>query len=346
MPDSFNQNPWQEDKSAAARAPEIPKVAAPPVEVAIRTMASDIASMAQSGGGPPKPESVTLPFFREEENEGQSFTASREKVLPAKKGSVSGGPAFRYVILAASIVAGSAAIFFGSYYGLYPLLGRLKSSAPKATSTTTSTAPSAKAPSRFEHHSFFKQAVDGTFILKISSSRAGFQASSQQRGQFLTGLASSSTFFEIQPQSSSDQPLSANEFFSSINGGVLEQSFLASAFNPDFTVFLYKDKNGLSPAEAGLWPGYILQLKTNKTPLLLQPDVAKIESASSNWEDLFLQPPGSPIAMFRDVLVSGQPVRILNFSDTKSVLVYGWFLNKYLIISTSLDGMKQAIQHF
>ncbi|GEM_PF-2415529 len=354
MPDSLNQNPWQNQQ-----APGMPKVAPPPVEVAIRTMASDIASMAQSGGGPPRPQSVILPPFSVEQEEDKREspvppkeiashppreTAPQEKTVSEEREGVPGAPMGKYLMLAASILVAAVAIFFGSYYVLYPLVNRLKSKAP-AVPLQASTAPSAQAQPSIEHHSFFKQAVDGTFSLKISSSNAGLQDSSQQLGQFLVGLSATSTFFEIQPQSSDDQPLSANDFFSSISGGVLDSNFLASAFNPDFTVFLYKDKNGLA-GQAGLWPGYILQLKANQTPLLLKPDAAKVESASSNWQNLFLQSPGAPAGVFRDAILSGQPVRVLNFSDGKSVLAYGWFFNKYLIISTSLDGLKQAIQHF
>ena len=351
MPDSLNQNPWSEENALARQTPEMPKVAAPPVEVAIRTMASDIASIGQSGGGPPKAETVTLPSFsqeeRKQEENGESRRARSEvKAVSENKGSILDAPAFKYSLLAGAVLIGAVAIFLVSYYVFYPLIGWLKSSAPATVSAPTSTAPSIRTGQSFEHHSFFKQAVDGTFPLKISSSNAGFQASSEQLRQFLAGLSASSTFFEIEAQSSDGKTLAANDFFSLINGGVLEESFLVSAFNPDFTVFLYKDKSGSSRAEAGLWPGYLLQLKANQTPLLLQPSVAKIESASSNWENLFLQSPGTPAAMFRDALVSGQPVRVLNFSDAKSVLAYSWFFNKYLVISTSLEGMKQAIQHF
>ncbi|MBI4086323.1 MAG: hypothetical protein HY433_03755 [Candidatus Liptonbacteria bacterium] len=356
-----NQNPWSAENASGRQVSEMPKVGAPPVEVAIRTMASDIASIGQSGGGPPKAETVTLPSFRQEEinlteNKESRRAEPEMKVVSEKLSNILGAPAFKYFLLAGSILVGAAVVFLISYYVLYPLIGRLKSATPAAVSAPTSTEASTRAGQGFEHRSFFTQAVDGTFPLKISSSNAGFEGSGEQSRQFLAGLASSSTFFEIEAQSSDGKALAANDFFSLINGGVLEESFLVFAFNPDFTVFLYKDKKGLpagpfrqnsgDASQTVIWPGYIFQLKTGQTPLLLQPMVAKIESASSNWENLFLQSPGNPAAAFRDALVSGQPVRVLDFSDGKSVLVYGWLFNKYLIISTSLEGMKQAIQHF
>lgn len=339
MSNSLNQNPWQNEYTPSQQPPPMPKVAPPPLEAAIRTMASDIVSMAQSGGGPPIPQSVTLPSFKEEARSKLLFM-SEEKGMPAKRNPISSGQGLKYLILAILILLVAVAIFFGSYYVLYPFLYRLKSSAPAVTpKSTSSTATSTKAISGFEHHSFFKQTVDGIFVLKIASSSAGFQAGSQQLKQSLAGLAASSTFFEIQPLSLDSQPLSASDFFASINANILDRSFLDSSFNQDSTLFLYKD-------ESGLWPGYIFQLKVNQTPFLSQSNTTRIESGSSNWENLFLQSPGFPAGVFQDAIVSGQPVRILNFSDAKSVFAYGWFFNKYLIISTSLDGLKQAIQRF
>ena len=136
MPDSLNQNPWQSEYTPNQQPQPMPKVAPPPFEAAIRTMASDIVSMAQSGGGPPIPQSVTLPSLREE-GEDQLFFPSENKVIPTKRSSVFGAPAVKYIVLAILILLVAVAIFFGSYYVLYPFLDRLRSSAPAVIPAST-----------------------------------------------------------------------------------------------------------------------------------------------------------------------------------------------------------------
>ncbi len=302
-------------------------------------MASDIASMAQGGGGPARPQAVVIEAFKQEV-EGNSVAG-----VPAVSASTAEAkrperpPKSKIFALAILASVGAAGLFLASYYFLYPLLASW--SAPRKAVVPPapfSNVPAVKAPD-FQHRSFFRQPVDGSFVRKIGPSGQNLQLYDQQLKTFLTGLGSASTFFEILPQHNGSQPLAAADFFSSINAGVLESNFIVSNFNPDLTVFVYREKDKL-------WPGYVLQLTSNQNTLLFRSDVMKIESASSSWPGLFFESPGVPGGRFQDALVSGQPVRVLNFSNLGSVLAYGWFFKKYLIISTSLEGLKQALRHF
>ncbi len=315
------------------------RIAPPPTEISIRTTASDLASIKRTGGGPPEPTSISLPALLEREKGAEPAGAAGQieqpsapqpsQPVPYKPLS----PAAKSVIFVVSALLVAVAIFWGSYYFLYPLVPK-KSSQPAAVLTASSTASAALT---FQHQSFFKQPTDGTLILKISSSTSSFKENSRQLAPFLSALGASSTLlFEIVLQSPANQPIPAADFFSLIKADILDRDFLVSDFNQDFTLFLYKDKNGL-------WPGYILQLKTTQNPLLLRDKTRQIENVSSSWSSIFLQPPTiMPAAQFQDALVAGQPVRVLN-SEKGAALSYGWFFNKYLIISTSLDGLKQAL---
>jgi hypothetical protein len=110
---------------------------------------------------------------------------------------------------------------------------------------------------------------------------------------------------------------------------------LAQNFNPDFTFFIYKEKKGF-------WPGLITQLKPEKNLIVLKPEIAKLEN-STNLERLFITKPEGEKGLFRDVLLSGQPARVLDFSvSSPAKFIYGWFHN-YLVISTSEVGLKEAI---
>lgn len=324
MPDEFAQNPWQPEQSAQAQA-AMPSVAPPPNEVSIRTMASDLASLGETGGGPPQPRNVAVPYL----NQAGPDTNAPATVLKSK-----------FLIWGVAVAVGAGALFLAGYY-LIPLFSSPKSgsSGPSAVSrVTSSSAPLVSLPPASAHQSVFRQPVDGTFILNIGSSTEGLAPYGSRVNGFIAGLSSSSTFLGVTPQDPAGSPVPAALFLDSIRANVFASNFITSNFNSDFTFFLYKDK-------AGVWPGYVFQLALNKSPILLQQDLRKIETAP-NLKNLFLNDPGFPASAFQDSLISGQPVRIANFSDKKSVLAYGWFFNKYLIVSTSIEGLKQTLVHF
>lgn len=315
----------------------------PPSEIGVRTMASDIASIAQSGGRSPKPIPVRVSSRSHEIAKAETATMPAASAASLTSSPLSAPsnqtvrkpliskPVFLYSLLAA-VLAGA---FFGAYFFAYPLLNPKQQvvkppiiPVPPPTQTIT-----------FEHKSFFGQAIDGTFILEILSPVNGLEFEHDKISSFVSGAPG--TFFEITTQSGGGQPFSANDFFSSISGNILGSDFLNANFENDFTMFLYKDKNGL-------WPGYILQLGIGKSPIFLQKDVLqKMQSASAERANIFLASPGTPANFqFQNGLSSGQPVWFLNYPNGSSTVAFGWFFNKYLAISTSLDGLKQAVLHF
>lgn len=329
MPDEFKQNPWQPEQSASAQA-AIPSVAAPPVEVSVRTMASDLASLGETGGGPPRPVNIAVPSLNQGENSAVRGPAA------AQEEDFGSSSKKKFFIWGLAGMLGAAVLFLGGYYFL-PLFSsnnpNPSSAIVRATSTIASSAPA------FAHHSFFSQPVDGALVLGAAASTEGLEAYRARVNGVIAGISSSTpAFFDASLQNTKGEPLSAANFLDSIGANIWSSKFISLNFNADFTFFLYKDKNGV-------WPGYAFQLGQNKSPILLQQDLRKIESAP-NLKNLFLNDPGFLASAFQDGLASGQPVRMANFSDKKSVLVYGWFFNKYLIVSTSLGGLTQALAHF
>ncbi|HUX36085.1 MAG TPA: hypothetical protein VMV71_03570 [Candidatus Paceibacterota bacterium] len=295
----------------------------PPSEVTVRTMQSDLDSMAASGGTAPKAKPVKF-LHKSDQEEGEKTSSARLNPIVKLFSSRA------FLITSLSILL--AAVFFAGYYVIFPLLNP----APP-TPAKTAAVPAGSASASFEHVSFLTQATGGVFTLDIFSPIQGLYSDRSQVNSFLTGL--SGFFFEIRPENDLGQPIAASDFLNLINANVLDKNFLNANFEKDFTMFLYKDKTDI-------WPGYIFKIKAGETPLLIGNDVSKIENASSSWSNLFLGTAGTPDASFHDDLSSGQPIRVINFSNPSSTLSYGWFFNKYLIISTSLDGMKQAVLHF
>lgn len=111
---------------------------------------------------------------------------------------------------------------------------------------------------------------------------------------------------------------------------------LESVLDPLATSFIYYDAKGA-------WPGYVFKLKSGTSPAAVQTSTAKIEQ-SANLAALYLTSPGTASKNgFKSGSVVGVNTRYLSFSSGAS-LNYGWWVNNYLVISTSFDGFKKAIE--
>ncbi len=312
-----------------------PVVPQSPAEVAVRTMASDIASIAGSGGGSPKPHPIKV-FLQAERNESvprpvsifSSSVISRPET-PAKKPFFS-NPAYLFSSLAVFV-----AIVFLTGYFIYPLFN--EKPAPVENNQPAVTTPD-ETQETFESIQFFGQPADGIFTLDIPSAIDGLPTIREQIVSKIGDL--SGVFFEIKIENGNSQRISAASFFSLVKSDIFGTDFMNGNFEKDFRLFLYKEKNIF-------WPGYVFRIKTGESRIFLQAIAQpKIENASSSWNDIFLEPVGTAETQFRDQIFSGQPIRILNFSNSSSVVAYGWFHEKYLVISTSFEGLKQAVLRF
>jgi len=134
------------------------------------------------------------------------------------------------------------------------------------------------------------------------------------------------------------RPSKWNDFLKILELTIFNDSFWKENFEENFTVFAYKDS-------FGVWPGYIVKLRPGRPPLLFQNQlIAALEnSPTTPLKNFFLDNPGLRSA-FKDGQIFEEPVRIAEFEQAN--FVYGWFFNQYLIISTSLEGLDQAIVLF
>lgn len=302
--------------------PEAPK------EVVIRTMRSDLELMAKSGGtfAVPKPTAQPAPV--------PAKTPASTDETKLIKITVFGG--------AGTLIVGLLAL--AGYY-LLPLAFPPKivpTAAPTLpTSQPTTTLPSTPSlPSPvFSHQSFLRIPADQIiqFTLRPVSAATELQTFSQQISEALSGAEPNAVFFEIENKDADGKPLAWTNFLSFANIKLLAPEFFLKNFNQDFTAFIYKDKNGA-------WPGYILELTGGKNPLFFQSEISKLESDSAAINAFYLNPPGASSADFQDSQLVGEPIRTLSFEPNSAVFIYGWFHSKYLVISTSLIGLKEAVK--
>jgi len=295
----------------------------PPLsEVSIRTMDSDLKSMALSGGSFPTSQRIAVPSVQSQANK-----------VPTGSGYL-----FK-IFLAAGIVLVLAAVF----YFAFPLFVHEKDNtlpSGNATSTTPTLpiVPTSVTIPTFIHQSLFKKTADKIVSLQlIYPARAvtNLETYSQKLLSVLpTNKVSTSTLIEVALQKEDGTALAVSQFFNVAGMKFLGEEFLAANFNYDFTAFVYETKDGF-------WPGLVMRPQSSKNLVLLKSGVVKLE-AISDIEALFLTNPGDKMGEFADVSVRGQLARSLKFKNSTANFVYGWFHDD-LIISTSLEGLKEVI---
>lgn len=325
------ENSWQTkiEEGTKATTPEvIASVPPPPPEVKVRTMRSDLESMAKGGGSLPHFETVKAPGLR--------VLSLEESKKEAEKAS---DKSFWIIASVIAVVVISGVIYFG--YQIF----KGQQVAPTTNGNSVPIKQSVPLPAdqevfgptpEFVHMTFFKKPPEETLTF-ISKSQAENSQELRTFGQkMLDVLATAkkeSKFIEVLFKDDSGRDLSLSEVLALSGSLVLPGDFLLDKFNPDPTVFVYRDAKGP-------WLGYIFELKPSENWLFLKNDIIKLET-SAKLENFFLVSPGSPSGGFEDIVISSQPARKLTFSSG-AVFVYGWFRG-HLILSSSEDGLKEAL---
>lgn len=342
MTDDQNKNSWQtsaENRETDANDPiaGAPSVPPPPLEVKIRTMESDLESMAKSGGGGmiPRGESVRAPAVMSAEDAARELKRKSNAVWKIAT------PIFLVILLGILAFTLYNSFFAGGPKPPAPAAssgGETRDNVPGAAESLAvpSSAPLGRI---FVHRSFFRKPADETlnfFVKGAAASASDLKTFSQKITETLEATSPDHNFFELDIKSADGRDLNVAEVLSAADASVLEPQFLDGHFNYDITFFAFRDKRGI-------WPGYALEFKPAENWLFLKTDVAKLEK-SSKLENLFLSSPGAPAAEgFKDGIIGNQPVRMLKFGNTGAAFVYGRLLANYLIVSTSEEGFGKAV---
>ncbi len=298
----------------------------------MRTMASDVEKMGQSGGFISRAEMAPIPAPKINAAPAEE-AKPKAPILDEKKKSI------LYIILV--VVGAAGALFLVGFIG-YPYLSGLfgGGKAPQAPAAphqslpapvVNNPAPPAVIPS-VTHQTYFITSLP-VVKLQLNLASGGVAQSLQLAAK---GVLSTTTLFEVQWQKPDGSSFAWSDFLPAFASG-LDTNFFMSNFSPDFTAFVYKDK-------AGLWPGYVMKLTSSRSTLLLANDLLKLESLPSSLTGFFASPPGSPVANFKDGQVVGEPVRYIAFEKTPAEFVYGWF-HGYLVFGTSEAAITAAVKN-
>lgn len=345
----------------------------PPPEVKMRTMRSDLAAMAKSGGGVPRFESVKVAGWVPAGG-GFGQRAPDAAGAPGASGALgSAGSAKRrnmtIVLIVVAAVAAAALIGYFVYVAFFsggnnspaeqsgagPSAASAgtggsstatAASAGAATTAPAATAPAAAAPAGpFTHKSLFREPADQTLILTLSSggaaqTAADLESFNQKLTVLLPQVKKGAALIEVGMVGADGNGVAVGDVLTEENAAVLDPQFLAAHFNPDATFFLYRDASGV------FWPGYVIALSPGENWLYLQSDVAKLESSPSIANFFLVNVGASAAGGFTDATVSSTPVRVLSYPNASppASFLYGWH-NADLILSTSQAGFMQALAH-
>lgn len=347
---------------------EVPLARPQDLNVDMRTMASDLQSIAESGGGAPRsytpapvvpsrpttplaPEKNESPFIPPQVASTETPNAAPAAFETAPKKSHTGlFVSLSLVILL--VLAGAAAYFFyppiQEFLGtggegektagltdnnLPPLVPPLVETVPSGeTATSSETGGEEVLPAApLTHVSLFKQTA-------ASLQEAVFDPLALEVLQKSFGTAAPETpsLAEHIFKDAQGAYLPFASVFETFFPGVLSPSVL-SEFESDHTIFAYMDKNGT-------WPGFVVRVKsgTNSAELITSFG-EQFEKAGVALTNLYVQSPGEAQTWSTGRTGTIQN-RYLIFRGAELAVSLNYaFVNDLLVVSASYDGFKAAL---
>jgi len=344
------ENP-EKEKLIGSGEGEVPLAIPSESEVNIRTLASDLESLKQTGGVI-KPETETIPPPKEEIIQPESIGLEEaKKELPKEEAPSEEQKTLKkkfplglFILIVVIVGAGVLGYFF-----VYPLISPLFISktpsvtipqapptlppSPSSNPTPTTTIPQPEPIKPLGHVSLFKTPPDQTLnsqpleLLKLEDT---FKQTT------------SSVFIEIillpsALTSTSSMPIA---FSNLLKENYKWPADLADSFEDNYSMYIYKDKEG------NLWPGFVGQLKSQFKPALMQKkysllieSLIKKEPSNYFWNGVV----AGEAQTWKNIKFGNLNARVLNFSKTNYTINYAWVENK-LIIGSSFEGLKEALK--
>lgn len=373
---NFGQQGWQAPQNQGAQngsqflgtgEGEVPLAKMPSEKIDIRTMASDMKSVEESGGGAPRPYSpqtqeTKAPAKTETQaqvNFASQFEKSIESVqkinaqtpqgvqTPKEK---KGGVGLFWTILVVIIVLGLIAI---GYFFVYPKIsGNVEKEQEVATTeksgvgeTEEIVAEQTQPTEPVEEIVPPAQQEEPIVVLTVDTHSSFFKTkadlvfdaklSAFTLSDLKTPVSFEKTsvplFKEIVWKTQDNKPLSFGQVASLIFPDFFTQEKISN-FLDDFTLFSYSNTKGT-------WLGFVVKLKDNA-------DLGKIQDGMSvlqkdpGLKNIFLSDPGV-VGPWKDGKVRNKPTSLASFSLDGATISYTWF-DRYLLISSNIDGAEEA----
>ena len=364
----FPENKQSEEKPILGTGEgEVPLVKPSP-DVQVRTMASDINSLKETGGQNVKPYTPPPDSLAKDQQTVEpppvKQTPKTQSVPPMSGGSPPSPPSTNLEtkspmkdkksskglaigIIVFLIIVGLAAI---GYFFVLPLISSpdidtpidIEEAAPPVDEPPLIPSAEEEAPPVEEeeplaeeeppltptHSSLLQTSAD--VISEVTLSEINLAAIKE--GFDLT-TSSEPTFKELIFKDSDDQVLNFAQIMQNILPTLFTEELSAIFEENNFTIFSYSD-------DQNVWAGYIGKLKADSVIADAQSNISQLEQ-STELNNLFLTAPGES-QEWKDGQVEGVASRYLIF-ENGAALNYAW-LNDVFIIGTSYPSFKEAIK--
>jgi len=306
----------------------------PDGEYQVKTMKSDMDTLKASGGAETVPKTFTPAPM------GEPAFDKAAAAAPVKK---AGGNKALLILIISIVVIGVAAVgFFLVRPILFAPAPTPLESLPPAIIPEEEVLPPSELPEVSEtpevtpivHSSFFSTPADNieSYTIETVTLTAVKTLFAAPEGSAL----GDGTMRELIISDASG-PISFSAFMGAFFPD-MNMEALASAFEDDFTAFVYRD-------DSSDLPGFIAKVSSEAAAETLSSMSTAIES-SSNLGNIYLVDPGT-VSTFRDGAVSGNPVRYAPFATAGYAFNYGWLKDDagadYLMVSSSYQGMTEAV---
>lgn len=340
---------------------EIPLAKQPNEKVDVRTMASDIASIQETGGAIPRPYTPgtkeKLGTLEDTAAAQHAFVQPTNPPVPPQTNApqtdlpnVSKKKNPFGLILGIIVLIGLAA---GIYFFVIPMLSTSSEKQPPVATETPlegqtpqeeptipqedtivvpevpeniSGTPLPSGQTLEVHVSFLKDPADLVFDAKLSS----------------FGLVDMIAPLEF---TSTSIPVFKEIVFKTIENKPVSFEYIASRFFPSFftmetvekfqndgTVFSYTDATGT-------WLGIIAKLKDGTPIAPVQDSMATLQK-SPDLKNIFIVDPGAQGA-WKDGKIAEKPSSLVSFSKNGATFSYTWF-DRFLLIGTNINGSNEA----
>lgn len=351
---------------------ETPLAKQPVEKVDMRTMASDIASLQETGGGIPrsytpgshpqnggnraKQPGITPPPIPPGASKAPEsvFPESMPPATPKKKK----GKAFGW-ILGIILIVGIAAV---AYFFILPIIGGNNSAPEISKNENTAPAPIGEEnegqPSPAAEENISEESADENTNLEPENQTVPLPS-----GQTLDVHVSllknpADLVFDVKLSSFTLEDMKSKiEFMTTsipvfkeivfkteenkpISFGYAASRFFPSFFTPDMIEKFQNDGTFFSYTNTeGTWLGLIAKLKDGVEAGPVQDSMVTLQQ-SPDLKNIFLVDPGNQGA-WKDGAVAEKPTSLVDFSRNGATLSYTWF-DRYLLIGTNLDGSNEA----
>jgi len=344
---------------------EIPLAKMPSDKIDVRTMASDVTSMQETGGGMPRPYTPQTQTVAPKETATPSMPTPSSQVnitdqmmggitqvgqqtpnapKPVKTG---GGRSLFLTLLIVIVVLGFVAI---GYFFVYPRFVKTETdkapevaitppaipeevvsippTPPVETPTTTSPViiPTPSVSTVDVHASFFKTKADLVFDAKLLA----FTLDDLKK-PIAFETTSVPLFKEVVWKTQENKSLSFSQVASLIFPNFFTTEKVAS-FQDDFTLFSYSNTKGT-------WLGFVTKLRDGVNVGTIQNSMNVLQK-DTGLKNLFISDPGT-MSPWKDGRVRDKPTSLAPFSLQGATISYTWF-DRYLLVSSNLEAAEEA----